>query len=172
MSFTLFERVKEVTMSVNCPKESNEDIAVRYHSGGASCSQAVLAAFASELNLPESTLLSMASPFATGMGRGEMCGTCIGALIAIGTAIGPQSVDDIAARKASREATHEFLQRFEEHFGSYLCRDLVAHKKIGVSAEAAAASNEKLVDASCRQCVIQSTKIASDIIAKHREQKN
>ena len=54
----------------------------------------------------------------SGMRKGEVCGACTGALMALGLKYG----DD---KSKSNEVCERFLDEFENENGSYICRDLL-----------------------------------------------
>lgn len=93
---------------------------------GYSCSQAVLAAFADELDLDEKTALKMASSFGGGMGRlREVCGAFSGLLMAAGLKYGPEDPKDQAAKAAHYALVQELAGKFKEQNGSIICRELL-----------------------------------------------
>ena len=92
----------------------------KYH-----CSQAVLAAFANELGLTEQQALKLGGCFGAGMCKGEVCGACTGALMALGLKHGQCDVDDLASRKKTNDVTVSFLDEFQKTNGSYICRELL-----------------------------------------------
>ncbi len=59
---------------------SHEEKALSYFKDKFQCSQAVLAAYAYELELTEEQTLKVAFCFNSGMRKGEVCGACSGAL--------------------------------------------------------------------------------------------
>lgn len=70
---------------------------------GCSCSQAVLAAHAEGLGLPEGIALRIAAPFESGMGAGATCGAVTGALMVLGLRhIGEEARPGPAKRRVRR----------------------------------------------------------------------
>ena len=92
----------------------------KYH-----CSQAVLAAFAEELGLTEEQALKLGGCFGGGMCKGEVCGACTGALMALGLKYGQSDIDDMESRKKTNDVTVEFLDMFKKENGSYICKELL-----------------------------------------------
>ena len=82
------------------------------------CSQAVFAAFSEDYNLSKDQALKIGACFGSGMRKGEVCGACTGALMALGLKYG----DDKAK---SDEVCDKFLDEFKKQNGSYICRDLL-----------------------------------------------
>ena len=89
------------------------------------CSQAVLAAFADELGLTEEQALKLGGCFGGGMCKGEVCGACTGALMALGLKFGQSNIEDVVSRKKTNDITVEFLDMFKQENGSYICKELL-----------------------------------------------
>ena len=98
-----------------------------YFSQKCHCSQAVLASFADEIGLSEGTALQLGSCFGGGMRKGEVCGACTGALMAIGMKFGMSTVGDLERQQTADEYTKKFLNEFAKQNGSYLCRELLKY---------------------------------------------
>ena len=92
----------------------------RYH-----CSQAVLVAFAEELGLSREQALKLGGCFGGGMCKGEVCGACTGALMALGLRFGQSDILDMESRKKTNEVTVKFLDMFQQENGSYMCKELL-----------------------------------------------
>ncbi len=90
------------------------------------CSQAVLTAFANDLGLSEEQALKLGGCFGGGMCKGEVCGACTGALMALGLKYGQSDISDIESRAKTNELTVKFLDMFKEKNGSYICRELLS----------------------------------------------
>ena len=86
------------------------------------CSQAVFAAFAEELGLTEEQALKIGACFGSGMRKGEVCGACTGALMALGLKFGQAHEQDINSRLKTNEVTDRFMVKFSDENGSYMCR--------------------------------------------------
>ena len=71
------------------------EIAKDYFSKKCHCSQAVLASFADALGITEETALKFGSCFGGGMRKGEVCGACTGALMALGMKFGMSEIGDL-----------------------------------------------------------------------------
>ena len=89
------------------------------------CSQAVLAAFASECGLTEEQALKLGACFGSGMRKGEVCGACTGALMVLGMKYGQFDLSDNESRAKSGSMAVKFLDEFEKRKGSYVCRDIL-----------------------------------------------
>ncbi len=89
------------------------------------CSQAVLAAFAEELGITEEQALKLGACFGSGMRKGEVCGACSGALMALGLRYGQCYEYDMQSRQKANEVNDRFLEEFRQRNGSYLCNELL-----------------------------------------------
>ena len=101
------------------------ELAKKYFEQKYHCSQAVLAAFAEELGLTEEQALKLGGCFGGGICKGEVCGACAGALMALGMKFGQSDIEDLESRKKTNDITVEFLDLFKAENGSYLCRELL-----------------------------------------------
>lgn len=99
---------------------------------GYNCSQAVMLAFAEELGLPLEMAARLASSFGGGMGRlREVCGTVSGMFMVAGLLAGYSDPKDHTEKTAHYKRIQELAQRFKEHTGSIICRELLGLKKDG-----------------------------------------
>lgn len=94
------------------------DEAVQLFENGYMCSQAVFAVFSPEFGVSKEDALKIGACFGSGMRKGEVCGACTGALMALGLKYGDN-------KQKSDEACEKFLDEFEKENGSYICRDLL-----------------------------------------------
>lgn len=84
--------------------------------GRCNCCQAVVYALADETDLPEQTLMELASGFAVGMGTMEnTCGALIGASMVAGLKMG-----GAGTVRVTRQMSEEFRRRC----GALICKDL------------------------------------------------
>ena len=94
------------------------DDAVQLFESGYMCSQAVFAAFSEDFGISRDDALKIGACFGSGMRKGEVCGACTGALMALGLKYGGDKAE-------SNEICERFLDEFEKENGSYICRDLL-----------------------------------------------
>ena len=96
-----------------------------YFAQGLNCSQAMLAAFASQSGIPQRVALRIASPLGGGIARqGQVCGAVTGALMALGLQRGS---DTPQAKEETYQIAGEFIRRFKETYGTILCRELIGY---------------------------------------------
>ncbi len=139
-------------------EKAKELFGKRFH-----CSQAVFAAFAEELGLSEEQALKIGACFGSGMKKGEVCGACTGALMAIGLKYGQCVEGDFKSCLKTDGLTEKFLDEFKEENGSYLCKELLGHD-LGTAEGTAAAIERNLFTEFCPQMVESATKIAENIL--------
>lgn len=106
---------------------SKKELATGCFNEGMLCSQAVLAAFTDECGITEEQALKLGSCFGTGMCKGEVCGACTGALIALSLMYGHTTKGDMNGRQRTNMLTKMMLDRFKEANGSYICNDLLGY---------------------------------------------
>lgn len=131
----------------------------KYH-----CSQAVLGAFAEELGISEKQALKLGGCFGGGMCKGEVCGACTGALMALGLKYGQCEVEDIESKVKTNGVAVEFLELFQKENGSYLCKDLLGCD-LSVPEGKQFAVENNLFTEFCPKMVESAVKIAEKLLA-------
>ena len=89
------------------------DMAIAFHDKGYNCAQAVACSFCQEFGVAEEEMFRIAEGFGLGMGMMEVCGALSGMMMIIGLEKGD------TYRKVK-----EYVKKFQEQNGSYLCREL------------------------------------------------
>lgn len=132
------------------------------------CSQAIFAAFAEELGITEKQALKIGACLGSGMRKGEVCGACTGALLALGLRFGQADEEDIESRLKTNEVTDRFLAEFKKENGSYMCKELLGCD-LSTQEGIAMAVEKKLFTEFCPKMVESATKIAEDILEVESE---
>lgn len=127
------------------------------------CSQAVFAAFSDELGLTEEQALKIGACFGSGMRKGEVCGACTGALMALGLKYGQSNEEDIESRLKTDEVTDRFMAEFKKENGSVICKELLGCD-LATEEGIATALEKKLFTDFCPKMVESATKIVEDIL--------
>lgn len=140
---------------INKAKELFEQ---KYH-----CSQAVLAAFADELDITEKQALKLGGCFGGGMCKGEVCGACTGALMALGLKFSQCETEDLDSRLKTNDVTVEFLEQFRKENGSYMCRELLGCD-LATQEGKEYAIEHNLFTEFCPKLVMSAVKIAEEIM--------
>ncbi|WP_292784935.1 C-GCAxxG-C-C family protein [Methanobrevibacter sp.] len=134
--------------------EINE--AIKLFKNGYRCSQAVFAAFSPNLGLEKKQALKIGACFGSGMRKGEVCGACTGALMALGLKFGEN-------KAKSDESCERFLDEFKKENGSYICNELLncdITTQVGVKF----AVENHLFKEFCPKMVESASKITKEII--------
>jgi len=93
---------------------------------GYNCAQAVLLAFADELDIDNDTALKLSSSFGGGMGRlREVCGAVSGMFMVVGLKYGSVNPSDAKAKAEHYKLIQELAAHFTEVNHSIICRDLL-----------------------------------------------
>ena len=92
-----------------------------------SCAQGTLLALQEEFSVGNSQTLKAATAMPGIALRGETCGAVMGAIMALGIAMGREKPDDFSAVGRTTKAARRLCRRFEEQFGSCNCRDVQHH---------------------------------------------
>ena len=98
---------------------------VQYFEKGFMCSQAVFASFAEQFGITEKQALQIGACFGGGMRKAEVCGACTGALMVLGMKYGQFDENDLESRAAQSAKASEFLDKFKNRKGSYICREIL-----------------------------------------------
>ncbi|MBI5301669.1 MAG: C_GCAxxG_C_C family protein [Chloroflexi bacterium] len=139
------------------------DRAVSAFQDGFACSQAVLSAFASDLDLPTDLALKLAAPFGGGIARrGEMCGAVSGALLVIGLTTGNVAAQDQEAKDRTYALVREFIVRFQARHSTITCRELL-DCDISVPAELQRARDAQLFANVCPKLVRSAAEIVGEL---------
>lgn len=130
----------------------------KYH-----CSQAVFAAFSEELGLSQKQALKIGGCFGGGMCKGEVCGACAGALMALGLKYGQCEIDDLEGRAKTNDVAVKFLEEFHSENGSYLCKELLGCD-LSTKEGKEYAAEHNLFTEFCPNMVFSATKIAEKLL--------
>ena len=130
--------------------------AVQLFESGYVCSQAVFAAFSEDFGISKEHALKIGACFGSGMRKGEVCGACTGALMALGLKYGE-------SKSKSNEICEEFLEEFEKENGSYICRDLLGCD-IATPEGVKYARDNNLFKELCPKMVESASKITKNLI--------
>ena len=130
--------------------------AVQLFEDGYMCSQAVLAVFCEEFGLSREQAFKISISFGGGMRKGEVCGACTGAIMALGLRYGEN-------KSKSDEMCVKFLDSFEKENGSYICRDLL-DCDIRTEEGIKYAIDNNLFKEICPKMVESATKITQELI--------
>lgn len=139
-------------------EKANDLFGKKFH-----CSQAVFAAFSEELGLTEEQALKIGACFGSGMRKGEVCGACTGALMALGLKYGQANENDMDSRLKTNEVTDRFMDEFKKENGSFICKELLGCD-LSTEKGIATALEKKLFTEFCPKMVESATKITEDIL--------
>lgn len=130
---------------------------------GYNCAQAVVCAHCEKLGVDKDTALKFASSFGGGMGRlREVCGAVSGMFMVLGLKDGYTNPEDNTAKKELYEKVQALAKKYEEEFGSIVCREL-----LGLDEKRSVATPEKRTETyykkrPCKEMV----QFAADLIEK------
>lgn len=129
------------------------------------CSQAVLVAFADELGITEEQALKLGACFGGGMCKGEVCGACTGALMALGLKYGQSEKSDLESRYKTNDITSKFLEMFCNENGSYICKELLGCDLATLEGKEYA-QKHNLFTEFCPAMVISAVKITEQLLSE------
>jgi len=104
-----------------------ESSVVKFQSGS-SCAQAVLSTYLPLLGISESTAHRMGAGLGGGIGSKQyVCGALNAAVIVLSTHSGNETADDSDQKDITVERVRQFVEEFEQKFGSAQCYDLLGY---------------------------------------------
>jgi C_GCAxxG_C_C family probable redox protein len=131
---------------------------------GYNCSQAVVSAFAEELNLDKDLALKISCGFGGGMARmSETCGAVTGAFMAIGLKYGKTVITDNAARDKTYSKINEFVEEFKARNNTIVCKELLGCV-LSTPEGAKIASEKNLHSTVCPKFVADAAEILEKIL--------
>lgn len=97
-----------------------------YFAQGYNCAQALVLTFSDLLSVDRDTLSALACSFGGGMGRlREVCGAVSGMFVAAGILYGYSGPETGDVKLAQYARIQELARRFEERWGTIICRELL-----------------------------------------------
>ena len=135
---------------------------------GLNCSQAVAAAFASEMNMPKSLVEKLTVGFGGGMGRmREVCGGVSGMFMAIGLFFGYDEPDGAQAKKELYSYVRALADKFKESEGSIICRELLAGVKTQPGPDPEPRNTADYKKRPCPELVAYAAQLTEDFLNEH-----
>ena len=105
---------------------NRQEIAANYFMEGYNCAQAVIMAYAEDLNLDPAFCAKLSSSFGGGMGRmREVCGAVSGMLMVAGLLYGYDGPDEGEIKKDHYSRVQALAEEFRKSNGSIICRDIL-----------------------------------------------
>jgi C_GCAxxG_C_C family probable redox protein len=92
-----------------------------------SCAQGTLLALQEEFGFGNSDTLKAATAMPGIALRGETCGAVMGAIMALGIALGREKPEDFTSVQITTSAARKLCREFEKEFGSCNCREVQHH---------------------------------------------
>lgn len=106
--------------------EERVERAVSLFKSGYNCSQSVVVAYADYFGLDEQTAMRVSASFGGGMGRlREVCGAVSGSFMLAGLKYSSTDPSDKEAKTKNYTVVQELAEKFRQHNGSIICRELL-----------------------------------------------
>jgi len=145
-------------------KDKSEVAADKFLSGY-NCAQAVLFSYCDDFHFDKNTALKLTCGFGAGMGRKqEVCGAVSGGIIVIGLKYGRGLTDDRTVTEHSYKLTRELMDRFEQEYGSCICRKLLENCDLMTEEGQKHFKENDLLNKTCKGCVCSVVQILEDIL--------
>jgi C_GCAxxG_C_C family probable redox protein len=138
---------------------SKSEIALTYFIEGASCSQAIMAAYGPIVGLTIEQCLQIGSGLGGGIGRKQyICGAINAGAIILGLKFGNKDLGDIDSKELVRDITGKFVSDCEMELGSSQCSELLK-VDISIAEERAKAKDDGLFDRVCNNAVLKTAQL-------------
>lgn len=135
-----------------------------YFYQGYSCAQCMGKAFSEFINMPEADFIKLCSSFGGGMGRlREVCGAVSVPFMVIGALYGYSDNNTGDEKVAHYRRVQEFAHRFEEKYGTIICRELLDRNVKHESPVPDARTNEYYMSRPCPDII----EFAADLLEQY-----
>jgi C_GCAxxG_C_C family probable redox protein len=126
---------------------------VQKFQAGSSCAQAVLSSYLPLLGISEALAHKMGAGLGGGIGRKQyLCGALNAGAIVLSTKLGNESNDQPDQKDYTSGQVRQFVENFEQKFGSAQCRDLL-NVDINTPEGKASATDSDVFRKVCDTCV-------------------
>lgn len=127
-------------------------IANELHAKGYNCAQAVICAFAEELNEDEELLFKITEGFGGGMGAGEgTCGALSSAILMAGLKSSSANLDCPDSKKDTYRLSRNITDDFKDKVGAIICKEIKGRE-----------TGKPLC--TCEECILSAVEIIIDNI--------
>jgi C_GCAxxG_C_C family probable redox protein len=134
---------------------------------GMNCTQAVVTAFAGQLQYDTKLAQGISAGFGSGMGRMQYtCGAVTGAFMVLGILNFQKSVDISNIRETSYSMIQEFSKMFQQKHSSIDCASLLKCDLKTEQGREYFATN-KLKENICEACILSSVQILEEMISQN-----
>ena len=138
--------------------------ALRLHSAGMSCAQAVAGVFSDVIGLDRKTVFALSGTFGGGFKVGEICGVLSGAGLVLGARWPHDRENDPETKAATGEKMKAFLSRFRERFPALVCREL-KELPAALTAEEQAMG----LDRACESYIVYAVSLLEEMLAEEEK---
>ncbi|HOL87547.1 MAG TPA: C-GCAxxG-C-C family protein [Defluviitoga tunisiensis] len=140
-------------------------IAIAKFTEGYNCAQSVLFSFCDHLNCDKDVALKISCGFGAGRGRKEeVCGAVTGGIMVIGLRYGRGEKGDSSFTEETYKKTREFMDKFKEKHGTFICRKLLGGCELTTPEGQAEFKEKDLYNKVCKQCVSDAVDILEKVI--------
>jgi C_GCAxxG_C_C family probable redox protein len=140
------------------------NMAVEEFLSGYNCAQSVFAAFCEETGISDDMALKISCGLGGGMGRNqEVCGAVSGGILVLGLRHGRGVSEEQSATTVTYQKTREFMSRFAERNGSYICRELLNDCDLNTEAGQQEFKDNDMKNRICKVCVESAVEILEKI---------
>jgi C_GCAxxG_C_C family probable redox protein len=143
---------------------TKSNMAIEKFMGGYNCAQAVIYPFSEETGISDDMALKISCGLGAGMGRKqEVCGAVTGGILVLGLRHGRGVNDEQAVTNFTYQKTSEFMSRFAERNGSFICRELLDECDLNTEAGQQEFKDRDMKNRVCKVCVESAVEILEEL---------
>ena len=144
-----------------------------YFETSGNCAQSSFLALQEQFGLDGGMILKALTPFPGLAFRGDVCGTVIGCMMAIGLAFGRERIDDWEGYIHSIPPVLSFSRRFKKEAGSIMCFEVIEGQLGDRFESVEPLETGRLIKAGalekCSSTIVKGVRIAAEIIIEKRQ---
>ncbi len=134
---------------------------------GYNCAQAVVGAYAEEVNIDFDTLIKMSSSFGGGMGKlREVCGAVSAMFLIAGLKHGYNEPNNDEVKQKHYELIQKLGHAFKEKFSTFICRELLALNEQESSPKPTKRTPDFYQKRPCGKFIISACEILDSVISE------
>jgi C_GCAxxG_C_C family probable redox protein len=131
---------------------------------GYNCAQSVIYPFCEETGISDDMALKISCGLGGGMGRNqEVCGAVSGGILVLGLRHGRGINDEQSITAFTYQKTREFMSRFTEKNGNFICRKLLDGCDLTTEAGQQEFKDKDMKNRVCKLCVQSAVEILEEI---------
>ncbi len=153
-------------------QQTKAEIALRKFEDGYHCAQAVVYAFADDVDTDKNTLMALSTGFGAGLGRKqEVCGAVSGAVMILGAKYGRKDNEPTDKMEKTYSEVQKFIDEFTREKGTIICWELLCGCNLLTEEGQKLFKDKNLKREICNRCIELVCNILQKYLSETEEQK-